>query len=147
MRKPAVQQRRPLMTEPAQQPPGTAGNRAGRVVVDDDLIAGSDTKPTECPRQLRGVGKRMAATVSPDRSSEVFIEMHVDSARNMSAKIVLPARVRLQKFEATVDDDQFRVAEIVIECLGRDKFVMMLHGNSFIRSEKQSCTPATAHRQ
>ena len=93
------------MPHVAQHPPRPRGDRAGAVVVDDDLHAGRDAEAREQGAQGRRIGKRVAALVGERRAAQVLVEVHVDGAGDVRREILAPALRDIGQVEARIDDD------------------------------------------
>jgi hypothetical protein len=99
------------MTDPAEHPPQTRSNRTTLIVVGDNRCAAVDTEPPKGHGECFGRRQRVAAFFRMCGTCEIFVQMGIDRAGNVTEPPCSPACVGLEQVESAVDDDETVSAE------------------------------------
>src|SRR5256714_14368712 len=108
----AVEHRRLLMSQPAQQPPQPRGLGAHALVVGHDLHLFTYPPAPERGAERRDRRQRMAARESGARPGQITIQMGVQRVWNVSGGPGERAPLRARELETAVDDRPVGIGEM-----------------------------------
>src|SRR5262245_47722302 len=107
-----VENRRGLVTQPAQHPPEASGDCAAGIVIGNNLGAPVDAPRAEPACEHIGGGQRMPTRACSNRAGQVLVQMRIAGARDVATAVSLTPGFRFRQVEAAIDDYPRRISEM-----------------------------------